>query len=252
MIRALVFDLDGTLVQTERLKALSYALAVRDLCPRAVETGAVIEAFREVVGLPRREVALHLMERFDLEAAAGRRMPEFAAATPWQALVELRLQHYQRLIADPAVVREHRWPFAIDLLHAARDRGCSTALATMSHARQVRDILDALGLAGTFTVMATRDDVERGKPDPEIYRLVERELRIEAQDALVIEDSRPGVEAALAAGCRVIAVATPFTHPSLHAMQQLAPDHLVDDPATLVATVERVFDDARQHPGARP
>ncbi|MFO7681063.1 MAG: hypothetical protein R6X34_13525 [Chloroflexota bacterium] len=61
----MVFDLDGTLVQTERLKAISYAWAARILHPELEET-AVIAAFKDVVGLSRREVALGLMTRFGL------------------------------------------------------------------------------------------------------------------------------------------------------------------------------------------
>jgi len=57
MIRAVVFDLDGTLVQTERLKAISYARAAVALCPYSVGEDEVIEAFQDVVGLPRLEVA---------------------------------------------------------------------------------------------------------------------------------------------------------------------------------------------------
>ena len=53
MIHAMIFDLDGTLVQTERLKALSYAHAAKELCPNGVSEGEVIEAFKEVVGLSR-------------------------------------------------------------------------------------------------------------------------------------------------------------------------------------------------------
>jgi hypothetical protein len=51
----MIFDLDGTLVQTEKLKALSYAQAVVELCPLHVDSNQVIEAFREVVGRSRKE-----------------------------------------------------------------------------------------------------------------------------------------------------------------------------------------------------
>ena len=58
MIQAFIFDLDGTLVKSEQLKALSYARAATELCPREVTEDEVIEAFKEFVGLPRREVAI--------------------------------------------------------------------------------------------------------------------------------------------------------------------------------------------------
>ena len=81
MIRAMIFDLDGTLVQTERLKAISYAQAAVELRPDTVTEAAVMATFREVVGLSRNEVAQTLVERFDLgieEASA--RMPKTALA----------------------------------------------------------------------------------------------------------------------------------------------------------------------------
>ena len=76
MIRAFVFDLDGTLVETEELKALSYARAAAELRPDLNE-GEVIEAFKDLVGLSRQEVAVGLMRRFGLEDAARSRMVEF-------------------------------------------------------------------------------------------------------------------------------------------------------------------------------
>ncbi len=237
MIRAIIFDLDGTLVQTERLKARSYAQAVHDLCPTTVEEPTVMEAFKDVVGLARREVAQNLMDRFDLTKAASEHMAEFGVPTPWQAFVQLRLQHYERLLADPAVLRSNQWPHAVELLRISHEGGYPTALATMSYCDQVQHILRVLELKNEFNVIATRDDVEHGKPDPEIYRLVVAELDVQPAECLVIEDSPAGVRAALAAGCHVIAVATPFTRARLHAEKGLKADRLIDDPALLAAAV---------------
>ena len=92
MIRAMIFDLDGTLVQTEKLKALSYAKAVVDLCPEEVQEAEVIEAFKEVVGLPRKEVAVRLIERFHIDDKVQRRMNELGVNAPWQAFVQVRLR----------------------------------------------------------------------------------------------------------------------------------------------------------------
>lgn len=240
MIRALVFDLDGTLVQTERLKALSYARAAVELCPHALDQAQVMEAFKGVVGLSRREVALALTERFDLEEKARKRMPEFGVSAPWQAFVQVRLRHYDALLADPEVLRSNQWPHNVALLHMARQTGCKTALATMSRCQQARRVLEVLGLTAAFDFVATRDDVELAKPDPEIYQLVARELDVHPSECLVIEDSSSGAAAALAAGMWCIAVTTPFTREKLHAERLLDKRWIVDAPAALADTVRQM------------
>ncbi len=101
MITTMIFDLDGTLVQTERLKAISYARAAVELCPHELEEAEVVAAFSDVVGLSRREVAQWLVTRFDLTEKAEGRMAELGVSTPWQAYVQLRLRIYEAMLADP-------------------------------------------------------------------------------------------------------------------------------------------------------
>lgn len=246
MIRAMIFDLDGTLVQTERLKALSYAQAVMELCPREVSEDAVLEAFKAVVGLPRQEVATKLVEQFQLEEASRARMAEFGVGRPWQAFVQVRLEYYEKLIADPDTLRQNQWPHNMELLRAARAADCEVGLATMSHCERVQHVLSVLGLEAAFDFVATRDDVEHGKPDPEIYELIARELGVGPGECLVIEDSPAGVQAALAAGMEVIAVSTPFTADRLRE-SGLLPEHLiVHDPNQLPQVAARFVDLSRK------
>jgi HAD superfamily hydrolase (TIGR01509 family) len=241
MIRAVIFDLDGTLVQTERLKALSYARAAVELRHDLTETD-VVEAFKSVVGRSRDEVALALMKRFDLERAARMHMSEFGVSAPWQVFVQLRLRHYEAMLVDPEVLWTSQWPHNVALLHAARQSGCKTGLASMSHGDQVRYVLEVLGLKDAFDVIAARDDVEHGKPDPEIYLLVAHQLHVSPEECLVIEDSPVGVEAALAAGMSVIAVTTPFTREQFHEVDLVDRRWVVDDPETLPDVVRRMIE----------
>ena len=240
-LQAVIFDLDGTLVQTERLKAISYARAAVELCPREIREGEVVEAFKRVVGRSRQEVAQALIAQFDLEAAARARMDEFGVATPWQAFIQVRLGHYQALIADPQVLLDNQWPHNIALLQQARAEGCRTALVTMSAYPQARHVLQVLGLEEAFDFIATRDDVERGKPDPEIYYLALSALAVPADESLAIEDSAAGVHAAIAAGVHVIAVATPFTQQALHRDASLDSVMIVDEPKELPQVLERLM-----------
>ena len=240
-IRAMIFDLDGTLVQTERLKALSYAKAALELCPNQLTEASVVAAFGEVVGRSRREVAKSLIDRFDLEAAAGERMVEFGVSAPWQACVQVRLGHYEAMLADPQVLRENQWQHNRALLEGARRADCKVALATMSVCSQTQRVLEILELTEAFDFVASRDDVEHGKPDPEIYKLVAEELGVKPGSCLVIEDSPAGVQAAIAAGMWCIAVTTPFTHQTVHAAQTLEERWIVDDPVVLPDVVRQMI-----------
>ncbi len=235
-IHAVIFDLDGTLVETERLKALSYAWAVRELRP-GVSEADVIDAFTEFVGRTREEVAQGLAARFGLEGAARARMAEFEVREPWRAFAALRLRRYEAVLADPELLRENRYPHNIELLHWVRGQGYRTALCSMSYREQVRRVLDVLGLAECFEVVATRDDVERAKPDPEVDLLVARRLGLTPPECLVIEDSPPGVQAARAAGMAVIAVTTPLTRQQFRDHDLLDRRWVVDNPETLQAVM---------------
>jgi beta-phosphoglucomutase-like phosphatase (HAD superfamily) len=201
-----------------------------------------LEAYKEVVGLSRREVASALVERSDLEEKAQARMDEFGVGAPWQALVQVRLAYYEDMISDPEIPRDNQWPHNLALLQMARETGCKTALATTSGLARTRQVLQALGLGDAFEFVAARDDVEREKPHPEIYQLVCQELQIPAEQSLVIKDSPSGVEAALAAGLHCIAVTTPFTRQKLRDQNLLEERWIVDDPALLPDVVQRVFE----------
>ena len=101
-------------------------------------------------------------------------------------------------------------PGLFEILAAFRGR-LKLAVATGAQ-RECLDIaLDRLGIRPYFDVLQTADGLERGKPDPEIYRLACRELRLPPAQCLVLEDARNGVLAGKAAGCPVIAVPNDYT-----------------------------------------
>jgi beta-phosphoglucomutase-like phosphatase (HAD superfamily) len=119
----------------------------------------------------------------------------------------------------------------------------------MSYCAQVQRVLEILNLTDTFDFVASRDDVEHGKPDPEMYLLVAGELGVPPSECLVVEDSPTGVKAGLAAGMDVVAVSTPFTRRRLHEAALLPSGHVVDDPATLPNVVAHIV---AHHNGAKP
>ena len=246
MIRTVIFDLDGTLVQTERLKAISYARAAVKLCPHEVTEEEVTEAYKDVVGQPRPEVASSLAVHFDLEHEARNRMEEYGVSTPWQAFVQVRLEYYEEMISDPETLRDNQWPHNVELLQVARDTGCKTALATMSGHQRTQQVLEALRLTDAFDFVAPSDDMEEGKPDPEIHFLVCEEVEIPHQQSLAIEDSPAGVRAALAGDLRCIVVTTPFTRKKIHEQDLLEDRWVIDDPGRLPEMVRGMIEGSGQ------
>ena len=97
-------------------------------------------------------------------------------------------------------------------------------------------------------VVATRDDVEHGKPDPEMDLLVARELGVEPGECLIVEDSPAGVAAGLAAGMEVIAVTTELTRQKFRDTDLLDRCRVVYDPREPPVVVRRVISDYGEAP----
>jgi beta-phosphoglucomutase len=240
---AAVFDLDGTLVQTEELKALSYARAATDLAPDTVREQDVIASYDDMVGRSREDVAATLLARFGLEAAAERRMGELGAATPLDAYITLRLRIYEAMIADEQLIRAQEYPWSTALLRESRRAGHPVGVATMSHRKHAVLVLERLGLTGEVDVLAAREDVRDAKPSPEIYVLIATLLGVPPRDCFVLEDSVPGVQSAIAAGMACVAITNDITRDAVHAAKLLPPERVVDDPSQLGAVARGVFED---------
>ena len=144
MIKAMMFDLDGTLVQSEKLKALSYAMAVQRLRGLSAPEPQAIEAYRDIVGASREVASRHIVDKLALDADLRPHMGAYDASEPWEVLTAMRKSIYDDMVADPQVLRDNRWPHTVALLLLAREMGCRTALATMSYRQEALHVLRAL------------------------------------------------------------------------------------------------------------
>ncbi len=238
MISAIMFDLDGTLVKSEDLKAQSYAMAAQRVLGLSEPDDRAIEAYKEIVGATREVASQHIMDRLGLEPALRPLMEQHAVTEPSEVLTALRTQIYDSMVADPQVLRDNQWPHMIGLLRVARETACRTALATMSQRKEALHVLRSLDIESYLDQVLTREDVQNPKPDPEIYLLAAQRLGVQPQDCLVLEDSANGVKAGVSAGMNVIAWGTPFTIAGLHASGVLEHTWVVHDPEKLVDTVQ--------------
>jgi putative hydrolase of the HAD superfamily len=248
---AICFDLDGTLVETELLKARAYARAAAELRPGVPESD-VVAAYEGLVGQSREHVVAALARRFGLDEPARARMTELGVATPEEAYGALRLRDYEAMLHDRELVKGQEYPAATALLRRVSALGFRTGLATMSYADQTATVLDILGVRGLLDAVVTREEVERPKPDPEIYLLLARRLGVPPERCLAVEDSLPGVQSALAAGMACVAATTALTRAAIHAAGPalLPADRVVDDPSRLADVVLPLLDGGGTSAGA--
>ncbi len=233
----LAFDLDGTLADTETLKAESYAWAAHQLLPD-VDMEAVEAAYSDCIGLSRREISLSLLHRFGLEGAARQ---HDGSVAPWESYVGIRLAKYREMLADGDLVRAYAREHAVTLARDHATFARSVAVVTTSDAHNAGLVLAALGLADLFDTVVTADDVDDTKPDPEGYALSLSRLGARAEQAVAIEDSPAGVRGAVAAGLAVVAVPDRFTADGVQALVRagLIEAGDVATPETLRDAVER-------------
>jgi beta-phosphoglucomutase len=182
--QAFLFDLDGTLVDTERDNVESVVLAVRKL-------GAELddEERRFVVGHSWNEIHARIARRHGLTVT----MDELIASA---------VDEKRRLMAQKGFTA---LPGAIE---AVRRFGRRAPLAVVSGASRVEvaDAIDGLGLREHFRFLLGAEDYKRGKPDPEPYRTAMDRLGVTAGRCIVLEDAQPGIQAARAAGAKVVGI----------------------------------------------
>jgi HAD superfamily hydrolase (TIGR01509 family) len=194
-IRAVVFDLDGLMFDTE---ALFFRTASEMLAARG--KAFTPEIMRAMIGRRSREVG-HL-----LQTMTGLDEPVEVL------LADVRQRFYAEI--DTAV---HPTAGLFRLLDRLKHAGLPLAVATSSSRSYAERLLVRHGLRERFRVLLGSEDVSRGKPDPEIYTLAARRFDVLPEAVLVLEDSPAGVTAGVAAGAFVVGV--PHEHSPADALQ---------------------------------
>lgn len=193
-IELVIFDLDGVICTTDEAHFEAWsAIARREGIPFDRATN---ERLR---GVSRRESLEIMLER------ASRRYSEAEKD-------EMATSKNELYRASLDALRPGDTLAGIDgLLDELDARGVRLAIGSSS--RNARKILDRLGLTERFAVIIDGTDIERSKPDPQVFALAGERLGVAAGACVVIEDAEAGVEAARRAGMRCIAVGPPERFP---------------------------------------
>src|SRR5438477_8774577 len=214
--RAVIFDLDGVLADSEPWwneidkKFLGeYGVAYRG------------EYHRNVLGVSYR-LALEFYKK------------TFGISAPTEELMRRRGEIATEFFAN----RVELFPSAKRVLRKLREMKLRLAVATSSISASACPFLDRHHLTGFFEVIVAGDEIERGKPHPDIYLRAAEKLGIASNACLVIEDSLSGIAAAKAAKMRVAAIPdTRFVNPSDYKKEA---DYLLDSLSEIPALIRRV------------
>jgi len=192
-LAGVLFDVDGVLVDSWVPHERSWAML-------AEETGVAFTAadFARTFGRRSREI---LIEYWPRQVHADDGTPDEAAI---RALDDRKEALYRALVADdfPAI------PGAAALLDDLERAGIPFAAASSGPPENVHLVLDRLGGRDRFAAVVTGRDVTRGKPDPQVFVQAAAGLGVPAAACVVVEDAPDGIRAGLAAGARVLAVAS--------------------------------------------
>lgn len=99
-------------------------------------------------------------------------------------------------------------PGVVALLGMLKERGVPCAVGSSTHRENIEVIFDSIGIRDCFQAVITAEDVSHGKPDPEVFVKSAEKIGVAPGNCVVFEDAHVGIEAALAAGSKVVAVAT--------------------------------------------
>lgn len=185
-IKAVLFDFDGLLFNTEPIWDKTYCIFLKnhDISPNE-------EVEKEMFGAGLVEAVQLMIDRMGLKGNVH------------DLTADYRRLFYEIFLKEKDIVMQG----GRELIENAKKRGLVVGLTTGGHTEAMtRKILENANLLSYFDVVVSSDDVEKGKPAPDVYLYSADKLSIEPQACLALEDSPNGVLAAKAAGMRVFGV----------------------------------------------
>ncbi len=204
-LQALIFDVDGTLAETERDgHRVAFNAAFAEVGLDWVWDAALYGELLEITG--GKERLHHYIDRYRPDLG-----PHADAGVLVRRLHAAKTAHYLRLVADGGLPLR---PGVAALIQEARGAGLRLAIATTTTPENVTTLLTStLGPASIdwFEVIGAGDIVPRKKPAPDIYTWVLEQMRLPAAACLALEDSDNGLRAGLAAGLPTVVTVSEYT-----------------------------------------
>ena len=193
MIEAIIFDMDGTLVDTEPFNT--------EIERRQFRLNKIViseENHQKYLGVASDAMWKEIAEQHNLRI-------------PVEELIEQN--HLESIRYFTEIEKIPVMPGLVDLLEKLQDKKYPMAVASSSTPEIIDLILDKTNLKNYFQVIVSAEQAGKSKPEPDVFLLAAEKLGIQPANCLVVEDSENGIKAALAAGMTCVAYQSPDTDP---------------------------------------
>ena len=205
MKQAIIFDMDGLMIDSEPLSRQAWDEVLRPFGHKLTD-----EVQSQIIGRRFDESTATVKEAYNLPLSI-------------EEIVKQKAEANDRLREKGVRVMPGLMPLQVEIAR----RGIPWAIATSSRRHHAEQTLKQLGLTEVCHAIAAGNEVENGKPEPDIYLLAAERLKIDPKDCLALEDSAPGCRAAVGAGMTVVAIPNgdtktadfsfvPYQYDSLH------------------------------------
>ncbi|MBP1668041.1 MAG: Beta-phosphoglucomutase [Bacteroidetes bacterium] len=197
MIRAVIFDLDGVIVSTDEFHYQGWQRL-------ADEEGIYFDrkTNERLRGVSRLESLEIILEKADRNYSREEKAE----------MAERKNNYYRDLLHT--LTPDDVFPGVMEMLKELKEKGIKIAIGSSS--KNTPSILQKIGMESSFDAVSDGNQIKRSKPDPEVFLLAASKLQIPPGQCLVVEDADAGVEAAINAGMKCLAVGSASANPKAH------------------------------------
>ena len=190
-IKAVLFDMDGLMVDTESLSTEAFINSAK-----AQGYNMTKEETLKVLGFTKASIYQFWIDYFQGTNVDGKKLVD---------------DHYEYIENVLYTVGPEKMPYVEELLKYLRENNYKIAVASSSDTADIKNNLEKTKLEKYIDEIASGAEVENGKPAPDVFLLAAKRLGVDAKDCLILEDSKAGVKAGKASGAMVFMVPDMFT-----------------------------------------
>lgn len=189
MIQAVIFDMDGLMIDSEPIHLQAFNTVFKEFGLEFPE-----EENTKYVGMPDIDEAKDMVDKYPLPITA-------------EELVKRKQTVFRRLFSQAIIPQLG----LMDLLEKLQDRKYKIGIASSSALEEIEFVVNGLKINKHIDVYCSAEQVQKGKPAPDVYLLAAQKLAVQPQNCLVLEDAPNGVRAGKAAGMQVFAIPSQYT-----------------------------------------